>query len=129
MSEIPAAFFDYLAAWNQRDPAKVRPLLEQSVAPDVLFVDPAHTTRNIDELEAMIVKARADRPTADYLRTSGVDGHNRRYRYLWAVHIDGKLALPGMDVTTVDEAGRIVQIDGFFGEFPALGAAGATRRT
>jgi len=120
MSDIPRSFFDYLAAWNEGDTGKVRAHLERSVAPDVLFVDPANTTRGIDELEAMIVRARRDRPTASYHRTSGVDGHNRRYRYLWAVHVDGALALPGMDVTTVDEDGRIVQIDGFFGEFPAL---------
>ena len=94
---------------------------EKSCAPDVLFVDPAHVTHGLDELEAMIVRARRDeRPTASYHRISGVDGHNRRYRYLWEVHIDGALAVPGMDVTTVDEEGRIVQIDGFFGEFPPL---------
>ncbi len=120
MSDIPESFFHYLAAWNEADTARVRAHLERSVAPDVLFIDPANTTRGIDELEAMIVRARQERPTAAYLRTSGVDGHNRRYRYRWEVHIDGKLAVPGMDVTNVDEEGRIVQIDGFFGDFPAL---------
>ena len=120
MSAIPDSFHLYLAAWNEPDPERIRAHLEKSVAADVLFVDPANTTRGIDELEKMIRDARRDRPTAEYLRTSGVDGHNRRYRYTWAVHVDGKLALPGMDVTTVDEAGAIVQIDGFFGEFPPL---------
>jgi hypothetical protein len=120
MSDIPESFYHYLAAWNEPDAERVRPHLEKSVAPDVLFVDPANTTRGIDELEAMIVAARRDRPTAAYLRTSGVDGHNRRYRYLWAVHIDGALAMPGMDVTSVDEQDRIERIDGFFGEFPKL---------
>jgi len=120
MSKTPESFLHYLAAWNEMDAKGVRPLLEKSCAKDVLFVDPANTTRGIDELEAMIVKARRDRPTASYLRASGVDGHNRRYRYLWEVHIDGKLVLPGMDVTTIDENGKVVQIDGFFGEFPKL---------
>jgi len=120
MSDIPESFFHYLAAWNEADTERVRAHLENSVAPNVLFVDPANTTRGVDELEAMIVRARRDRPTAAYLRSSGVDGHNGRYRYLWEVHIDGKFALPGMDVTTVDSDGRITQIDGFFGEFPAL---------
>jgi hypothetical protein len=127
MSEIPASFFVYMDAWNERDPAKVRGHLEASVVPDVVFVDPANTTEGIDALEAMIVKARGDRPTADYLRTTGADGHNGMYRYLWAVHIDGKLALPGMDVTHVDAAGRILRIDGFFGEFPPIDAENAER--
>jgi len=120
MSDVPESFFHYLAAWNEADPARVRAHLEKSVTPDVLFVDPANTTRGIDELEAMIVRARRERPTASYHRSSGVDGHNGRFRYLWEVHVDGTLALPGMDVTTVDSAGRIRQIDGFFGGFPAL---------
>lgn len=120
MSDVPESFTHYLAAWNEPDPARIRAHLERSVTPDVLFVDPANTTRGIDALEAMIAKARADQPTGSYLRTSGVDGHNRRYRYLWEVRIDGKLRVPGMDVTTVDENGGIVQIDGFFGEIPPL---------
>ncbi len=122
MSDIPESFFHYLAAWNEADTARVRAHLEKSVSSEVLFVDPANTTRGIDELEAMIVRAREERPTATYLRISGVDGHNRRYRYRWEAHIDGKLAVPGMDVTTVDEEGRIVQIDGFFGDLPPLEA-------
>ena len=120
MSEIPESFFHYLAAWNEPDVSQVRGHLERSVAPEVLFVDPANTTRGIDALEKMIVEARHERPTASYHRTSGVDGHNLRYRYLWEVRVDGKHLIPGMDVTTTDDAGRIVQIDGFFGEFPAL---------
>ena len=120
MSEIPDSFPHYLAAWNEPDVEAVRAHLEKSVAPDVLFVDPANTTRGVDELEAMIRKARIERPTAEYLRTSGVDGHNRRYRYAWAVHIDGKPVIVGMDFVTVDEDGAIVQIDGFFGELPPL---------
>ncbi|MDJ0786419.1 MAG: nuclear transport factor 2 family protein [Myxococcota bacterium] len=120
MSEIPESFFHYLGAWNEPDPSRVRALLEKSVAPDVLFVDPAHTTRGVDELEAMILDAHRERPNASYVRVSGVDGHNLRYRYLWEVRMDGALLLPGMDVTTVDESGAILQIDGFFGEFPPL---------
>ncbi len=120
MSDIPESFFHYLAAWNEADTARIRAHLERSVALDVLFVDPANTTRGIDELESMIRSARQERPTAAYLRTSGVDGHNSRYRYRWEVQIDGKSVLPGMDVTRIDDEGRIVQIDGFFGEFPPL---------
>ena len=120
MSEIPESFFTYLEAWNEPDPAKVRGLLEKSVASDVLFVDPAHTTRGVDELEAMILEAHKERPTVRYVRVSGVDGHNLRYRYLWEVRQGSDVLLPGMDVTTVDESGAIVQIDGFFGGFPPL---------
>ncbi len=122
MTEIPDSLAHYLAAWNELDTSKVRDHLNRSCAADVSFIDPAHTTRNIDDLETMIVNARAERPTATYHRTSGIDGHNLRYRYLWEVRIDGKAVMPGMDVTTVDEKGAILQIDGFFGPIPELEA-------
>lgn len=120
MSDIPATFHHYLAAWNEMDPAKVRSHLEGNVTPDVIFDDPLHTTHGIDALEAMIVDARKTRPTGSYHRVSGVDSHNRRYRYLWETRIDGKTVLPGMDITHVNEAGVITRIDGYFGAFPPL---------
>ena len=60
MSDIPESFFHYLAAWNEADTNRIRAHLERSVAPDVLFVDPANTTRGIDELESMIRSARQE---------------------------------------------------------------------
>jgi len=122
MSDIPESLVHYLAAWNETDSSKVRGHLDRSCAADVLFVDPLHTTRTIDDLEQMILAAREERPTASYHRTSGVDGHNLRYRYLWEVRVDGKTVVPGMDVATVNEAGMLVQIDGFFGPIPELDA-------
>ena len=119
---IPDSLVSYLAAWNEMDPAKVRGHLDISCADDVLFIDPANTTRTIDELEKMIVQARAERPGATYNLASGVDGHNQRYRYLWDVKIGGQVVMPGMDVTTLNAEGKVVQIDGFFGNFPKLPA-------
>ncbi len=120
MSKHPESLANYLAAWNEMDPSKIRGHLDRSCAQDVLFIDPANTTRNIDELEVMIKSARVERPTATYHRTSGVDGHNLRYRYYWEVRMDGKALMPGMDVTTLNEQGAVLQIDGFFGTMPAL---------
>ncbi len=122
MSKLPESLAQYLAAWNEMDPTKIRGHLDRSCAQDVLFIDPANTTRNINELEVMIVNARAERPTASYHRISGVDGHNLRYRYYWEVRIDGKALMPGMDVTTLNEQGAILQIDGFFGPMPKMEA-------
>jgi hypothetical protein len=118
MIEVPDVFIHYLAAWNEMDRKKIRGHLQRSCAHDVLFIDPLHTTRNIDELEAMIVAAREERPTSTNNLTSGVDGHNLRYRYLWLVSNEGKPLIEGMDVTTLNEQGMISQIDGFFGSFP-----------
>ncbi|GFH37277.1 nuclear transport factor 2 family protein [Streptomyces pacificus] len=120
----PEAFTHYLAAWNEQDLDRIRGHLDLAASEDVLFVDPANTTVGLDQLENMIRDARAKMPGATYDRVSGVDGHNRRYRYRWEVRIDGRVTVDGMDVTTVDTSGRIERIDGFFGDIPAADPAG-----
>ncbi len=68
----------------------------------------------------MIREARVSLPEAEYAVVTGIDGHNRRYRYRWEVRRPSEPPIPGMDVTTVNEAGRIERIDGFFGNFAPL---------
>lgn len=114
---IPESFAHYMSAWNERDTKRIRAHLDRSVADNVLFVDPAHTTTNVDELEAMIREARETLPEAEYRLASAIDGHNNRYRYRWEVHRPSEPPIPGMDVTTVNGAGLIERIDGFFGDF------------
>ena len=119
MADTPDSFEHYLAAWNERDVSRVGAHLAASVTDDVVFADPANYVVGPAAIEAMIVEARtASMPAAEYVIASGVDGHNRRYRYRWEVQVDGEVVMPGMDVTTVDAQGRIERIDGFFGDFP-----------
>lgn len=116
----PDAFAEYLAAWNARDPDAIRAHLERSVAPDAVFVDPANRVTGIDAIEGLIREAKAETPGATYARTTGIDGHNRRYRYRWEARFDETTVVPGMDVTTLNDAGLIERIDGFFGDFPPM---------
>jgi hypothetical protein len=83
----------------------------------VLFVDPANQVTGMDAIEKLIDEAHAAMD-AEYVRVSGIDGPNRRYRYRWEVRRKGAAPIPGMDVATLNEAGRIERIDGFFGDFP-----------
>lgn len=117
MATVPASFAHYLAAWNERDVEKIRGHLELSLADDVTFIDPANQVSGIAAIETMICEARAAMD-ADYAVTTAIDGHNRRYRYRWEVRRTGQPPIPGMDVTTVNAAGLIERIDGFFGDFP-----------
>ncbi|MEU6080688.1 nuclear transport factor 2 family protein [Streptomyces sp. NPDC047108] len=117
MTALPETFTHYLAAWNETDTGLIRGHLDRAVTRDVLFVDPANTTVGPDAMEEMIRTARTDLPGASYHRIGEADGHNGRFRYRWEVRVDGRAAVAGMDVTTVDTSGRIERIDGFFGEF------------
>jgi hypothetical protein len=120
MKHVPVSFVHYNAAWNERDPARVRGHLELAVADGVVFADPDNRTEGIDDLEAMIRKARLERPEAEYAVASPVDGgHDHRYRYHWHVRTGtDDPPIIGTDFTTVDAAGRITRIDGFFEDLP-----------
>jgi SnoaL-like domain len=119
--ELPNSLFVYRDAWNTLNADEIRPLLERSLEPDCLFVDPAHVCRGIGEIEAMIREFRAGFPASTYVLASGVDGHNCRYRYRWTAHLDEDTVVDGMDFTTVATTGLIERIDGFFGDFAPIG--------
>lgn len=101
----PKSFGHYLAAWNERDPRRIRDYLSRSVTDDVLFVDPANRKVGLDQLEALIREAHELMPTATYHRVSGIDGRHDRYRYRWEVRRQGLPNIPGMDVSTLDASG------------------------
>ncbi len=120
MIDLPESLFTYRSAWNEPDTAAIRPMLEASLTADCLFVDPAHICRGVDEIDAMIREFRTTFPRSTYQLTSGIDGHNQRFRYRWCAQLDPDTAVEGIDVTTVDSRGLIERIDGFFGDFPAI---------
>ncbi|QUR66790.1 nuclear transport factor 2 family protein [Mycobacterium spongiae] len=115
MSQAPESFDHMLAAWNEKDPTRVRSHLEKALAPDVHFVDPSVDIVGIDAFEANVHEVHTRVPGAVYSRASDVDGHHGYYRYHWAIHLDGELVLAGFDVAVTDAAGRVKEVIGFFG--------------
>lgn len=120
--EIPSSLDAMLAAWNERDPSRIRGHLEAALAPDVYFVDPANEVTGLDAFEAMVRELRKAHPKVVSARTSGVDLHHGRCRYTWRVTFGDGRSLDGMDVTTLDGDGKVTQVDGFFGPFPGMEA-------
>ncbi len=118
MTSHPESLDNMLAAWNERDPDKVRGHLDKALAPGIEFIDPSITTRGIDEFEANVHDVHRSLPGAHYGRTSGVDSHNRLHRYTWQISRDGEIVMPGFDVTEVDEDGLVLRVLGFFGPLP-----------
>ena len=52
---------------------------------------------------------------------TAVDEHDGHLRFGWAMHgPDGSVVVEGMDYGRLAEDGRLRQIVGFFGPFPAL---------
>ncbi|GAA6155082.1 hypothetical protein NBRC116588_05550 [Pyruvatibacter sp. HU-CL02332] len=121
MSKLPLSLDSMLAAWNESDPSRIRGHLDAALSPDVVFADPDNYVVGIDAFEAMVHKFRADIESPKAERTSGFNVHNNRYRYNWLVSSGDTPLMPGMDVTEVDDNGKVVRVDGFFGDIPELG--------
>jgi hypothetical protein len=119
MSDYPKTLDHMLAAWNERDEAKVRGHLERALSPGVRFIDPTHDITGIDAFEEMVHAFHESLPDAVCSRASGVDAHHRLHRYEWAIHRGEALVLPGFDVVETDGAGLVTQVLGFFGPLPA----------
>lgn len=118
VSAIPAPFAHLLAAWNERDPARIRQHAEQAVTADVAFTDPQYAIRGIDAFVAMVQEFRKRLPEARVERTSGIDRHHDRARYSWTVFADAKTRVDGFDAVALDAKGMLRRIDGFFGPLP-----------
>lgn len=119
MPNIPDSFAHMLAAWNEKDPKKIRKHLERGVAKDVEFVDPNYAIEGIPAFVEMVKEFRAKFPNAECVRTSGIDLHHDRARYSWRVNFDANTSLDGFDAVAISrKSGKVKRVDGFFGPLP-----------
>ena len=126
MTEVPQVLRTYLSFWNERDAMRRSALLEQCVSTNVIFADPKDYHEGRAALADNATQLLAAYPSAVLSRTSGVDIQNRRHRYTWRIAVGDRVLMDGMDVTTLNEAGLIERIDGFFGPIRPHEDEGAT---
>jgi hypothetical protein len=116
---LTAVVDTYLAAWNERDPARRALLVAQAWEPGGQLADPPMTAAGHDEIAATAAALHAQFPDPRFVRTSGIDGHHGFIRFAWdLVGPGGSVALAGTDVGVVGADGRLARIVGFFGELP-----------
>lgn len=104
-----------LSVWNMTDPDERAAVVEAVLEHNVHFVDPNHNIIGRRAFLDMVEETQAKFPGAAYSRASDLDMQNNFYRYHWSVHLNGKLVMPGFDVTEVNDMGKIVKVMGFFG--------------
>lgn len=120
MQNYPESFDHMLAAWNEPNSELVRGHLLKALTPGVRFVDPSIDLTGIDAFEANVHEVQTNQPGAVYSRTSGVDSQRGFHRYHWAIHLNGKLLVPGFDVVETNDEGLVVSVIGFFGPMPEM---------
>jgi hypothetical protein len=114
MTAVTTLVDDYLAAFNETDPAARRALIERTFAADAQYVDPQMTGAGTDGIDAMIAGVQQQFPGFRFTLATGPDAHNGRVRFSWHLAPEGgdPIAL-GIDFATLDAAGRMQSVTGF----------------
>lgn len=109
---------DYGAAWNADEPERTK-LLEAVWADDGVYCDPIGRAEGRQALIEHIGALQARLPGHRIELVSGVDEHDRQFRFLWELRgPQGETVHQGTDFGTLGDDGRIQTITGFFGQPP-----------
>ena len=110
----------YIAAWNEKDEAKRRQLIDQCWADAGIYTDPMSDVKGKDELFATIAGFHGQMPDAAINLTSAIDEHHGRIRFGWKL-VNGPQPMEGIDVGIITSDGKLASIIGFWGANPAEG--------
>lgn len=111
---------NYLACWNETDPAARQALLEQHWAADACYVDPLADVTGHEALDAVIAAVQAQFPGFVFTPAGPVDAHHDVARFTWGLGPDGAEPLVvGFDVVRTDSQGRIAYVLGFLDKVPS----------
>jgi hypothetical protein len=114
MTAVTTLVDDYLAAWNETDPAARRALVARVFADDAEYVDPQMEGAGTDGIDALIAGVQEQFPGFRFTLAAGPDAHHDRVRFSWHLAPDGAdpIAL-GLDVATLTADGRMQSVTGF----------------
>lgn len=108
----------YVEGWNTADEEARSRLFARSFAEDGTYQDPSVRLRG---REALVMHARrfvGRWPGARVQLTSGVDENGATACFTWQVRsADGSTLRKGLDVVRPGEDGRLVEVQGFFGDY------------
>ena len=112
----------YMAAWNEADPAARDALLNGCWADGGVYVDPRMSSWPGEKpCQQHIARVQAARPGARLEFMSGIELHHNVVRFLWRlVRADGTTGDTSIDFGEIGPDQRLVKIIGFFGPAPAL---------
>ena len=109
----------YVAAWNEVDPAAREALLKQCWADGGVYIDPNVELAGREALSQHIARVQAARPGARLEFMSGIELHHNVVRFLWRlVRADGTYGDTSIDFGEIGSDQRLVKIIGFFGPAP-----------
>jgi len=122
MYNVNEVVVGYLAAWNERDAARRRALIDKVWTEDAAYVDAHRRGEGHDGIDSMIAAAQAQFPGYRLHLVSGIDTHNGYIRFSWAAGgiPEAPLYLGGTDFAVIAPEGRLKIVAGFVDAAPAV---------
>ena len=119
-TDAQATVARYLEAWNERDAATRRAIIDEIWAQGGTYTDPLAAVAGRDGIDAAIAAVQAQFPTLVFRLGGPVDAHHELARFTWELGPAGGEALVvGFDVAVFDGDGRIHAVLGFLDRVPA----------
>ncbi|MEA2848175.1 MAG: hypothetical protein QOG78_3456 [Rhodospirillaceae bacterium] len=119
MSNIEAVVENYVASWNETDPARRQSSLAASCAANASYRDPVMVSDGQAGLDAMLAGVQAKFPGFVLKRISKVDSHNGAVRFAWSLGpVSGPSVVEGVDFATLSADGKLANIVGFIDKAP-----------
>lgn len=120
MLDYQALSADYLAVWNEDNPAARAAAAQQLFAEEVTYTDPLAAARGRQGLTDVITGVQQQFPGWRFRRSGVADGHGNHMRFSWELGPEGGAApVAGFDVAVLGDDGRICQVVGFLDRVPA----------
>lgn len=110
----------YVAVWNENDPARRRTLIERTFTLQASYVDPLMQSAGHEGLDAMIGAAQAQFAGLRFSVSGKPDGHHDVVRFSWSLGAgDAEPLASGTDIAVVAPDGRFERITGFVDKMPS----------
>jgi hypothetical protein len=119
MSDFTKLAEQYIAAWNETDPAARRALIDATWAADGQYIDPLAEVTGRDQIDAVIAAAQQQFAGMRFRLAGPVDAHHDQARFTWELGPDGTAVVVGFDVARRDADGRLALVLGFLDKVPS----------
>jgi hypothetical protein len=116
-ADITATIDTWLAAYTDADVERRTRAIAEVWNPEGQLLDPPLDGAGREAIGQLVDVVLSHFPGHTFRRTTAVDAHHDVARYGWELlGPDGTVTMTGLDVVTVDGAGRLLRVAGFFGE-------------
>ncbi|TMQ96667.1 nuclear transport factor 2 family protein [Actinomadura soli] len=120
MSDVQQRVTDYIAIWNETDPAARRAAIDEMWTDSPVYVDPLGVAEGRDAIDAFVGAAQQQFPGLVFRVAGTVDAHHNVARFTWELGPEGGEAVAvGFDVAVFADDGRFDRVHGFLDKVPS----------